>query len=229
MEEIGGPPRHHRSGATRRERPRDDPIDDPGSHTCPGPANRRRTKRLAPKACRCGHHAAAARSHGASDPRFAGVQVAKASLRQRSAPSGNDRDAKPPDTKPIAASVRTSPRLRSIRLTWGCSGQGVGFSGRACAKLLSWFRNPRSEPVSIIWSLPHQIKLTYGRRIKQPHQHPACGGQGSGERNHSSNRRFRPYRISVRPPGSAETDQVSVDCFNSCRASFRRSSRWPPR
>jgi len=36
------------------------------------------------------------------------------------------------------------------------------------------------EPVSMIWSFPHQINLTFGRRAKRLHQHPACGGRGSG-------------------------------------------------
>jgi hypothetical protein len=30
----------------------------------------------------------------------------------------------------------------------------------------------------------------------------------------------------VRPPGSAETDRVPVDCFNLFGAPFRRSSQW---
>jgi hypothetical protein len=33
---------------------------------------------------------------------------------------------------------------------------------------------------------------------------PLAAGRGSGERNHSSNRHFRPWTTSVRPPGSPE-------------------------
>src|SRR4029077_10872705 len=46
-------------------------------------------------------------------------------------------------------------------------------------------RYPRSEPVSMIWSFPHQINLTFGRRAKRLHQYPACGGAGAGGREHS--------------------------------------------
>ena len=222
-------PRDRRFGATLHERNHDDPTNNLASRLSHRAANWRPSKRFAPSRRRGLHPTTLARAPRASGPRFASDRSSKRSRSPRMAASRSDDNPKLPDTKPIAPPARTSPRLRSIRLTWGCSGQGVGFSSWACAKLLSWFRHPWSEPVSIIWPLPHQIKLTYGRRTKQPHQHPACGGQGSGERNHSSNRRFRPYRISVRPPGSAETDQVSVDCFISCRSTFRRSSQWPPR
>jgi len=37
----------------------------------------------------------------------------------------------------------------------------------------------------MIWSFPHQINLTFGRRAKRLHQYPACGGRGSGGRDHS--------------------------------------------
>ena len=29
----------------------------------------------------------------------------------------------------------------------------------------------------MIWSFPHQINLTFGRRAKRLHQYPACGGE----------------------------------------------------
>jgi len=32
------------------------------------------------------------------------------------------------------------------------------------------------EPFYVTWSLPHQIKLTFGRRSRRLHQDPACGG-----------------------------------------------------
>ena len=48
-------------------------------------------------------------------------------------------------------------------------------------KKLRWlFRYPRSEPYFMTWLVPHQIKLTSGRRSKQLHQYPAFGGWGSG-------------------------------------------------
>jgi hypothetical protein len=44
-------------------------------------------------------------------------------------------------------------------------------------KKLRWlFRYPRSEPYFMTWLVPHQIKLTSGRRSKQLHQYPAFGG-----------------------------------------------------
>jgi hypothetical protein len=36
--------------------------------------------------------------------------------------------------------------------------------------------DPRSEPVSMTRCMPHQIKLTYGRRLLRLHQHPASDG-----------------------------------------------------
>ena len=89
-----------------------------------------------------------------------------------------------PDTKPIAAPARTSSRLRSIRLTWGRLGQADWIQRRIC-KTPTVVPHPRSEPASVIWSFPHQIKLTFGRRVMRPHHNPACGGQGSRGRDHS--------------------------------------------
>src|SRR5271170_903767 len=85
-------------------------------------------------------------------------------------------------------------------------------------------RYPRFEPASVTWSFPHQIKLTFGRRAKRLHQYPACGGWGSGGRDHSCCRLFKPYAPSIRPPRSAETDRVSVDCVDLLRSSMRRPS-----
>jgi len=42
------------------------------------------------------------------------------------------------------------------------------------------------------------------------HQYPAYGGQGSGGRDHSQPRLFRPSSGFGRPPGSAGTDQTPV-------------------
>jgi hypothetical protein len=106
-------------------------------------------------------------------------------------------------------SVTTGVTLAKVRSHGDVRVKG-GLSS-AWTYFLSLFRYPRSEPVSITWSFPYQIKLTFGRRTRRLHQYPACGGLGSGGRNHSSKRLFKPADLSVRPPGSAETDQVSVD------------------
>jgi hypothetical protein len=47
------------------------------------------------------------------------------------------------------------------------------------------------------WLVPHQIKLTSGRHSKQLHQYPAFGGWGSGGRDHSFTRLFKPVHCSV--------------------------------
>jgi hypothetical protein len=108
--------------------------------------------------------------------------------------------------------------------TWGWFGQG-GIQ-RRIAKLLWLLRYPGSEPDCATWAFPRQSKLTCGRRIKRLHQYPACGGWGSGGRDHTYRRQFKPMASSIRPPGSAETDQVSVDCVNPLRWPMRRPSRW---
>jgi hypothetical protein len=57
---------------------------------------------------------------------------------------------------------------------------------------------------------------------------PLAAGRGSGERNHSSNRHFRPWTTSVRSPGSARTDQVLEDLRICLALVVRRpSSRLP--
>jgi hypothetical protein len=116
----------------------------------------------------------------------------------------------------IFAPVRNSMTLAGnvasafrMKLTWGGSGQGVDS--------VAHNRTPAAVSVSkvrahcTIWSLPRQIKLTFGRRSLWLHQYPAYGGQGSGRRDHSLERRFKPCVEAVRPPGSARTDQVLED------------------
>ena len=95
-------------------------------------------------------------------------------------------------------------------LTWGGSGQEMRFI-RASIILQRLFRYPRSEPDCTAWSFPRQINLTFRRRSRRLHQYPACGGRGSGRRNHSRRRLFKPCEAAVRPPGSARTDQVLED------------------
>ncbi len=82
----------------------------------------------------------------------------------------------------------------------------VKWSGSSAHQKLRWlFRYPRSEPYFMSWLVPHQIKLTSGRRSKQLHQYPAFGGWGSGGRDHSFTRLFKPVHCSVRSPGSVRT------------------------
>ena len=97
--------------------------------------------------------------------------------------SPSDESALAPHTNPIASPANL-PRLRSIRLTWGRLGQADWIQRRIC-KTPAVVPHPRSEPASVIWSFPHQIKLTFGRRVMRPHHNPACGGQGSRGRDHS--------------------------------------------
>ena len=52
-------------------------------------------------------------------------------------------------------------------------------------------RYPRSESDCTTWSFPHQINLTFGRRSRRLHRHPACGGQGSGRREPFSKTAFQ--------------------------------------
>src|SRR3984957_19565003 len=81
-------------------------------------------------------------------------------------------------------------------LTWAFSSQVVRFFGTS-KKLRLLFRYPRSEPYFMTWLVPHQIKLTSGRHSKQLHQYPAFGGWGSGGRDHSFTRLFKPVLCSV--------------------------------
>ena len=126
--------------------------------------------------------------------------------------------------EPVSFAGDGNDDLVQMPFTWGWFGQG-GIQ-RRIAKLLWLLRYPGSEPDCATWAFPRQIKLTCGRRIKRLHQYPACGGWGSGGRDHTYRRQFKPMASSIRPPGSAETDQVSVDCVNPLRWPMRRPSRW---
>src|SRR5271166_3754245 len=88
----------------------------------------------------------------------------------------------------VSASGR--PARRGV---FGSSGQ----VHRHIKKLRLLFRYPRSEPYFMTWLVPHQIKLTSGRHSKQLHQYPAFGGWGSGGRDHSFTRLFKPVHCSV--------------------------------
>jgi len=76
------------------------------------------------------------------------------------------------DPMTLAGNVASAFRMK---LTWGFPSQRVKISS-ASVKLQWLFRYPRSEPFYVTWSLPHQIKLTFGRRSRRLHQDPACGG-----------------------------------------------------
>jgi hypothetical protein len=70
--------------------------------------------------------------------------------------------------------------LAGLKSEWWPAHMGI-FGSRAkisnaLTKPQCLFRYPRSEPASVTWSFPYQIKLTFGRRAKRLHHDPACGG-----------------------------------------------------
>ena len=98
-------------------------------------------------------------------------------------------------------------------------------------KKLRWlFRYPGSEPYSMTWWVPHQIKLTSGRRSKQLHQYPAFGGWGSGGRDHSFTRLFKPVLCSV-PIAWIRQDRLGPGDWGDCvgASALRWSSSRRPR
>ena len=117
----------------------------------------------------------------------------------------------------------------AVDLTWAFSGQVVRFIGTS-KKLLWLFRYPRSEPYSMTWLVPHQIKLTSGRRSKQLHQYPAFGGWGSGGRDHSFTRLFKPVLCSV-PIAWIRQDRLGPGDWGDCvgASALRWSSSMRPR
>ena len=119
--------------------------------------------------------------------------------------------APPADASPPASRRRRTARGRCGVATPSSQWTHMGVFGssgqvhRHIKKLRWLFRYPRSEPYFMTWLVPHQIKLTSGRRSKQLHQYPAFGGWGSGGRDHSFTRLFKPVHCSVRSPGSVRT------------------------
>ena len=75
-------------------------------------------------------------------------------------------------TPKTAASHRRIPL--SDGLTWACSRSRVNFRGSWSSPAVG--SDPRSEPISMTRWMPHQIKLTYGRRLLRLHQHPRSAG-----------------------------------------------------
>src|SRR5271166_3901758 len=109
---------------------------------------------------------------------------------------------------------------------FGSSGQ----AHRHIKKLRWLFRYPRSEPYFMTWLVPHQIKLTSGRRSKQLHQYPAFGGWGSGGRDHSFTRLFKPVHCSV-PIAWIRQDRLGPEDWKDCvgASALRWSSSRRPR
>jgi hypothetical protein len=122
-----------------------------------------------------------------------------------SAPAG-ERLAYLPAT-PSPGRRSTPPRADGCAgdgLTWGVSLSSVRSSAHAGASGLGVQTASRFEPI-VVLAIPNQNNLTSGRRAQQPHHDPACGGQGSGGRDHSCCRHLRPCGLSVHPPGSVRT------------------------
>src|SRR3974390_161823 len=109
-------------------------------------------------------------------------------------------------------------------LTWGFPSQG------AKRIISAWVRLRLPISVSKVQArfrdlvFPRQINLTSGRRAKRLHQYPACSGRGSGGRDHSKLRLFRPWFSAVRLPGSARTDQALEDLWIRSALIVRRLS-----
>src|SRR5208337_4290576 len=85
--------------------------------------------------------------------------------------------------------------LHRSGLTWAFSGQVVRFIGTS--KNSDGCFGIQGLSPFMTWLVPHQIKLTSGRHSKHLHQYPAFGGWGSGGRDHSFTRLFKPVRYSV--------------------------------
>ena len=72
--------------------------------------------------------------------------------------------------------------------------QKDGFTWERMTKLVDvWLPQPRIlHPwPDVRFDVKHPINLTYGRRSRRLHQHPACGGQGSGRREPFSKTAFQ--------------------------------------
>src|SRR5271165_4012371 len=95
-------------------------------------------------------------------------------------------------------------------LTWGALGQELIHSGMC--------QTPRAASVSEVRARLHDAARFRARSTSHTvaardgcTNVPLAAGRGSGERNHSINRHIGPWLPSVRPPGSARTDQVLED------------------
>jgi hypothetical protein len=112
---MGLDPRHRRSGATLHEPGLDDPTDNLVSPPMP---SRRQLEAVettcALTASQPASHAAGARSRHKRTPLHC-RSLGKTTMFASPGSYPKRRQSEAPDTKPIAASARTSPRLRSIR------------------------------------------------------------------------------------------------------------------
>src|ERR1700757_4705438 len=127
------------------------------------------------------------------------------------------RDADTTRHRQASVEVPTSPMsdLQSVCflrswLTWGFVGQDVQIGLHRKFSFVD--RYPRSEavcmtrPVSDAASNSHPVAALNGRT-----NIPLASGEGSGGRDHSLLRLFKPSQISVRSPGSAGADQAPED------------------
>ena len=62
----------------------------------------------------------------------------------------------------------------------------------------------------MIWSFPHQINLTFGRRLKRLHQPPACDGRAQ---------RTRPFLITAFHTVLSIEDEAIIVTFRTRRGS----------
>ena len=88
---------------------------------------------------------------------------------------------------------------------------------------------PRSEPDCTTRLFPRQIKSHIWSPREATAPISACGGLGSGRRDNSERRLFRPWFTAVRPPGSARADQVLEDLRIWSAFIVRRLSSGLPR
>jgi len=70
-----------------------------------------------------------------------------------------------------------------VGVKWVFSGCSISSGYLSASEVLS--------PLAWRGSFPSTINLTYGRRLRRLHQHPACGGRGSGRREPFSKTAFQ--------------------------------------
>ena len=146
-----------------------------------------------------------------ADEASAGKRIGQPLSREKSSILGADafQIAEGDTSRRATASARTAQRGRRP------SHGDVSVKGKIDSRMSNtqWlFRHPRSEPDCTTWSFlarstSHSVAV--GGWL---HQDPACGGRGSGERDHSGIRIFRPgiepeaaiERVRAARPGAIE-------------------------
>src|SRR5258708_4376072 len=98
-------------------------------------------------------------ARGAARRDRTGLRLLLPSLR-----ANGSRECAPDDR--LREAIHSDTSCKAGLLTWGWC---VSIS------LLPYVCDPRSEPASTIW-FACQIKLTFGRRSRRPHQDSACDG-----------------------------------------------------